>query len=399
MGITTRSVQVFFENRTEATLFRSDFNFDADEWQAPPVQIDPGTTGQWGCDNASIPFFGVEGNAQFVVVMNGANVGHVFLDWSNPFAGADTFKIRVDFNGTSDSDSGSNHIDETYVRFVLDGVPGAFTVGCFPEGTVELGQTTGGGLIVNTVMSWAATFIEADDAHGVIAGLAEDDFLASHAGMLASGLTITQITSQETAGQRRWSAVYRSGFETHLERKLTTDAFVAEFGNHYGKDCLIDFSTYEESGDRFWTGVWQLGRSDDHVFLWGYPPDDFTAKTQEIFDAGAPLSIAKPYFSGDQLLWAGLCHPAPVGSYFERDMSLARFLQVWEEQYPTSCLISLEAYDVGGQTLWSGIWHDGLQGNSLSYACADTVLIDDFYAWHDAGLRLAYLTVYQDLGD
>ena len=175
---------------------------------------------------------------------------------------------------------------------------------------------------------------------------------------------------------------------------------MAEFNSRYGTDCLIGIETYVEDDQRLWAGIWQIGRTDDHILYWDWGQEGFQQESQNDTGNGFPLSVAKHYQDGAEHRWAGIAHPGDYGTYVELDMDATRPGEVWAMNYPTMILVNIDSYRTQvnaadpGTTRFAGVWHVSPIGNGLSWGVDADGLVDEFTYWHGQGLRLATMTPY-----
>jgi hypothetical protein len=372
------------------------------------VPISPGGEHHWSDEfsfgGGSVPFLRYR-----IETADGEEVGTVEVGWdmqTHPTLPQNSYDMTV-YDGSdwyptppSAKDVKKDYVSNAKVAFIVGGEPGAWTATVSPSSQPATGETTGGGLI-GLQYRFMGSFLPGNDPHAVIAEQSGPDFEQTHAEFVGSGLAITQFCTFGSGVGRVWGGVYRGiGFQTALVANLTIDDFKAEFESRFGQDCLIGVETYVENGERLWAGVWQLGRTDGHIFFWDWDIAGFRDATQEAFNEGFPLSVAKHYQDGDQHLWAGIAHAKTVGSHVELDMDPARFLQVWTEKYPTMILVYVDSYRTQesgfdpGTTRFAGIWHTSPEANGLSWGVDADGLVSEFYYWHDQGLRLAAMTPY-----
>lgn len=142
------SIEAQLENRTKYNLVRAAYELEDNAMTAVPNSIGAGQSTFWHSSSPVVFTGGTEIYMQFSISDpdDGHFVGYVNTWCDIPMAGDNDYRMSI--TGTDVDVTKHNGGMNTSVRFVLEGTEGAFTAKIFPQGSIELGTTTGGVLQV-----------------------------------------------------------------------------------------------------------------------------------------------------------------------------------------------------------------------------------------------------------
>ena len=113
-----RSFTIIFENMTDQTLTRDNYNLAHGIWStddAPPAQIGAGETTSWGSESDGT-FTGTQGFASYHIGSDGA--AQVFFNWDNPYWGSNASSVTCPPEYVANCTGGSGKIACLTVTFL-----------------------------------------------------------------------------------------------------------------------------------------------------------------------------------------------------------------------------------------------------------------------------------------
>jgi hypothetical protein len=152
---------------------------------------------------------------------------------------------------------------------------------------------------------------------------------------------------------------------------------------------MIDFDTYEEKGQRKFTGVFGPGKGGQD-FVAGNDFATFSKHWTDLGKKNPPVDLirVRTYVEGGQRKFAGLFGPGKGNQAFVAGDDFSTFVALWEKlgkQNPPADLIRIDSFQDGGQRRFVGVFGPGKGGQQL-------VANEDFTTfekpWEDLGKQI-----------
>jgi hypothetical protein len=139
-------------------------------------------------------------------------------------------------------------------------------------------------------------------------------------------------------------------------------------------------------GERRYDGIWNQGRADQPI-VWGWAPEDYFPKVQEMFDGGYRLISQQSYaIGGGELRYDAIWKPGAYGQSTVSGWTLPDLLAKEQELHAQNWrLVLLQAYTLpDGELRYDAVWNPGTEEQ---YAV---------YGWNSADFRQKVIDMFND---